>query len=99
MSEADPLNAADVEVLRAASHPGRPLPSEQREQLAALADRIAPAVRLPPTERGTALQQLLRRPDVDLVQGAATHLHQDTDGPLAVLARKLRAYLPPKNGG
>ena len=117
MSEAEPLNANDLALLAVASNARSGLPSEYREQLAALADRLAPALDLPGAERGAALQHVLLRADVELVQAAArTRASTDTSGSppgavspepapdgaeerLEALARKLTAYLPPKNGG
>ena len=117
MSEAEPLNADDLALLAVASNARSGLPSEYRDQLAALADRLAPAIDLPGAERGAALQHVLLRADVELVQAAArsressdasgsppgappAELGHDGAGErLEALARKLTAYLPPKNGG
>ena len=117
MSEAEPLNTDDLALLAVASNARSGLSSEHREQLAALADRLAPAIDLPGAERGAALQHVLLRADVELLQAAArSSASSDAsasppgavpaeparDGAgerLEALARKLTAYLPPKNGG
>ena len=117
MSEAEPLNTDDLALLAVASSPRSGLPAEHREQLAALADRLAPAIDLPGAERSVALQHVVLRADVELVQAAARSgtsaspadavpaepaREPARDGAgerLEALARKLTAYLPPKNGG
>jgi hypothetical protein len=107
----EPPTSEEVRLLRAAGARAGELPPERAEELAALADRLAEPVALPASERGAAVQRVVRRPDVESIRAAASHLGRlDASGGAAsdrgalasrleALAEKLAAYLPPKNGG
>jgi hypothetical protein len=105
MADNDPVDEQDVALLRTLERTDLGLPARDGELLAALAARLTPIVTLPAAARGPALQREIKRPDVELVRAAAAVCERRTAGDeglagqLGMLARKLTAYLPPKNGG
>jgi len=97
---AEPLDREDVELLRAAGARAGQLSPADAAPITALADRLAGPAALPAAERGTAVQRVVTRADVEAVRAAAERLGESREAErLQALAGKLAAYLPPKNGG